>query len=84
MVTVATADAKLCMPLKELIDVESERARISKDLEKAEKELEFVKAKLANESFISKAPEKVVNDIREREAKITALIQNLKDMLSAL
>lgn len=84
MVTVATADAKLCMPLKELIDVESERARITKDLEKAEKELEFVQVKLSNESFMSKAPEKVVNDIREREAKVKALIQNLKDMLSAL
>ncbi len=84
MVTVATADAKLCMPLKELIDVESERARITKELEKAEKELEFVQVKLSNESFMAKAPEKVVNDIREREAKVKALIQNLQDMLNAL
>ncbi len=84
MITVATADAKLCMPLRELVDTEAELARIKKELEKAHKELDFAAGKLNNESFVAKAPEKVIADIRDKEAKAKALIQNLEEMLSAL
>ena len=84
MVTAATADAKLCMPLRELIDVEAERARIQKELAKAHKELDFAAGKLSNQAFIAKAPEKVIADIQDKEAKAKALIQNLEEMLSSL
>ena len=84
MITVATSDAKLYMPLRELIDIEAERLRIQKELVKAHKELEFASSKLENQGFIDKAPEKVVSDIKEKAAKANALIQNLQDMLTAL
>ena len=84
MVTAATADARLCMPLRELIDVEAERARIQKELAKAHKELDFAAGKLSNQAFIAKAPEKVIADIQDKEAKAKALIQNLEEMLSSL
>ena len=84
MVTVATADAKLCLPLRELVDVESEKVRIKKELEKAYKELDFVNGKLNNEKFMSKAPQKVIDDIKEKETKVNALIKNLTDMLKSL
>ncbi len=84
MVTVATSDAKLCMPLRELIDVEAEKARIQKELAKAHKELDFAAGKLGNAGFIAKAPEKVISEIKEKESKAKALIQNLEDMLKSL
>ena len=84
MVTVATADAKLCLPLRELVDVESEKVRIKKELEKAYKELDFVNGKLNNEKFMSKAPQKLIDDIKEKETKVNALIKNLTDMLKSL
>jgi valyl-tRNA synthetase len=84
MITVATSDAKLCMPLRELIDIEAERLRIQKELAKAHKELEFASSKLENQEFINKAPEKVISDIKDKAAKANALIQNLQDMLTDL
>jgi valyl-tRNA synthetase len=84
MVSTATADAKIFLPLAELVDTESERARINKELAKAYKEMEFVNSKLNNEKFMSKAPENVVASVRENEAKTKALIEKLEQMLKAL
>ena len=84
MVSIATADAKIYMPLAELVDVDKEKDRIKKELEKAQKDLEFLLKKLNNEAFMSKAPQKVVDDIRSKEQKARALIQNLTDMYNSL
>ncbi len=83
MITVATADAKLCMPLRELVDVEAERIRIKKELDKAHKDADFLNGKLNNQKFVEKAPEKVVADMREKATKANALIQNLQEMLAS-
>ncbi len=84
MVSIATADAKIYMPLAELVDVDKEKDRIQKELAKAEKDLSFLQAKLGNEKFISKAPQKVIDDIKAKEQKAKALIQNLTDMYNSL
>ncbi len=84
MVSIATADAKIYIPLAELVDVEKEKERISKELEKANKDLGFLLNKLNNEKFMSKAPQKVVDDIKAKEQKARALIQNLTDMYDSL
>ena len=84
MISIATADAKIYMPLAELVDIDKEKERISKELEKANKDLEFLLKKLNNEAFMSKAPQKVVDDIRAKEQKAKALIQNLTDMYNSL
>ena len=54
MVTLATADASLYLPLADLVDVEQELARIAKEKEKAEEGLRRIEAKLSNENFVSK------------------------------
>lgn len=82
-VTVVTDEAKLYMPLAELVDIEKERARITKELEKARAALESVQKKLANEAFVQKAPEAVVNAEREKAEKAKALIENLEESLKA-
>ncbi len=84
MVTVTTHSARLLMPMAELVDLEAERARLTKELEKARKQLEAQEKKLANESFVSRAPEAVVNAERERAEKAKALIANLEGSLKEL
>ena len=84
MVTVTTHSARLLMPMAELVDLEAERARLNKELEKARKQLEAQEKKLANESFVSRAPEAVVNADRERAEKAKALIANLEGSLKEL
>ncbi|MBR4056930.1 MAG: valine--tRNA ligase [Oscillospiraceae bacterium] len=84
MVSVVTDEARMFMPMAELVDLEKERARLEKELAKAEKDLAGQDAKLANEKFVSRAPENVVNAEREKKAKLEALIGNLKESLAKL
>ena len=49
MVTITTADAKLYIPMGQLVDVAKELERISKELEKARKNLYSLEGKLSNE-----------------------------------
>ncbi|MBP3539706.1 MAG: class I tRNA ligase family protein, partial [Oscillospiraceae bacterium] len=84
MVSVVTDNARMFMPMAELVDLEKERARIAKELANAEKQLAGQNAKLANENFVSRAPEHVVNAEREKKAKLEALIENLNISLENL
>ena len=84
MVSVVTDNARMFMPMAELVDLEKERARIQKELANAEKQLAGQNAKLANENFVTRAPEAVVNVEREKKAKLEALIENLKISLEHL
>ena len=77
MVSVVTADAKLYMPMEQLIDFEKELARIAKEKENCQKQIAMFESKLSNESFVARAPEKVVNDQREKLAKAKALLEQL-------
>ncbi len=84
MVNVVTGDAKIYMPMAELVDLDKERARIEKELEKAKKDIGNQQKKLANESFVSRAPERVVAAERDKLAKARALAANLEESLKNL
>ena len=84
MVSVITDNARMFMPMAELVDLEKERTRMEKELANAKKQLDGQNAKLANENFVSRAPEKVVNAEREKKAKLKALIENLEESLKNL
>ena len=84
MVTCATADAKLYIPMGQLVDVAKELERISKELEKARKNLQSLESKLSNEKFVSRAPEAVVNAEREKAQKARDLIASLEQSEEAL
>ena len=84
MVTCATSDAKLYIPMGQLVDVEKELERIAKELEKARKNLSSLEGKLSNENFTSRAPEHVVADIREKAQKARDLISGLEQSEEAL
>ena len=77
LVEVTTHAARLFMPLAELVDFEKELARIAKEKENCRKQIAMFESKLSNEAFVSKAPEKVVNDQKEKLAKNQALLAQL-------
>ena len=84
MVTCTTADAKLYIPMGQLVDVAKELERVSKELEKARKNLAGLMGKLSNENFVSRAPEAVVNAEREKAQKAKDLIAQLEQSEEAL
>ncbi len=84
MVTITTADAKLYIPMGQLVDVSKELERIEKELEKARKTLAGIEAKLANENFTARAPEAVVSAEREKAAKTHDLITQLEQSAETL
>ena len=84
MVSVVTDNARMFMPMAELVDLEKEKARIEKELANAEKQLAAQIGKLSNQNFVTRAPEAVVNLEREKKAKLEALIENLKLSLENL
>ena len=83
-VSVITESAKIFIPLNELVDFEAEKARLEKELEAAKKDLEFVENKLNNPGFMAKAPEKVVAQQRDAQAKHAAKIAMLQESISKL
>ncbi|WP_394228852.1 valine--tRNA ligase [Pseudoalteromonas spongiae] len=81
--TALVGGLEVLIPMAGLIDVEAELARISKQLEKAQKGLEQVERKLANEKFVNNAPEAVLAKEKEKlaeysEAKAKLLEQKEK------
>jgi valyl-tRNA synthetase len=84
MVSAVTNEAKMYMPLSELVDIEKERERLEKEISRAKAEMDRVSAKLSNAQFISKAPEQVVAAERAKLEKTAALIENLKDTMEKL
>ena len=73
------------LPLKGVIDVAAERARLTKEMQKADADIARVDAKLNNPNFMARAPEEVVEEEREkreealaRKAKISEALERLK------
>ena len=83
-VCVITESAKIYIPLNELVDLAAEKARLEKELAAAKKDLEFVENKLNNPGFMAKAPEKVVAQQRDAQAKHSAKIAMLEESLLKL
>ena len=83
-VTIVTNDAKIYIPLGDLVDFEAEAKRLKKELAAAEEKLAFINKKLDNPGFVNKAPEKVVQQNRDEAAKLTEKIANLRSSLENL
>ena len=83
-VNVITADAKIYIPMEELIDFEEERKRLEKELKKAEDDLSFFEKKLNNPGFINNAPEAVIKKDKASADKFRDKIALLKESLAKL
>ncbi len=77
-------DATLAMPMAGVIDFDSENARLEKEITKAEAEIGKLNAKLADESFVSRAPGHVVATQRERLSDAETLLEKLEAALIRL
>jgi valyl-tRNA synthetase len=84
MVSVVTKSAQLLIPMNELIDPEKEKERLTKEKKKVQKDIDFVMKKLNNAGFMAKAPENVIEEMREKAAKYEELMAKLDQSLSAL
>lgn len=73
--------ASIYIPLKELIDAKKEIERLSKELENIEAELNRAESKLANESFVAKAPEKLIAAEKEKVEKYSELKKTTQERL---
>jgi len=69
------------LPLKGVIDVSAEQARLGKEIAKADADIKRVDAKLSNEKFVANAPEEIVEE--EKEKREAALARKTK-ILEAL
>jgi valyl-tRNA synthetase len=75
---------KILVPMAGLIDVEAERVRLSKAMEKVTGELKKLQGKLSNEAFVAKAPPAVVDKERQRQKELEREISQLNDQLELL
>ncbi len=77
-------EATVYLPLADLLDVEAEKARLSKNLAKLEKEAGGIKGRLGNAKFLEKAPEHVVAEAKEQVADLEGQIEKIKAALARL
>ncbi|KNF07665.1 valine--tRNA ligase ValS [Gottschalkia purinilytica] len=77
-------NCEIFLPLEELVDIEKEIERLEKEKQKLEGELKRVRGKLSNEGFISKAPQKVVDEEKEKEAKYQQMMEKVLERLNSL
>jgi len=82
--TALLGDMRLLVPMKGLIDVEAERARLSKQQNKVTAELQRSTTKLGNEKFVNNAPPAVVTQERARVAEFEKTIAQLSEQLEKL
>ncbi|MGI6041368.1 MAG: valine--tRNA ligase [Candidatus Alectryocaccobium sp.] len=76
--------AEFCIPFEQLVDVEKEIKRLEAEEIRLTKEISRCEGMLGNEKFISKAPEKKVNEEKEKLEGYKKMMQQVKERLSQL
>ena len=84
MVMAITAEAKIGMPMDDLVDREKECQRLEKEKLGCEKEIASLTGKLQNEKFVSRAPRNVVDAEREKLARAQERLKKVEESLAAL
>ncbi len=84
LIDVVTSDAKISIPLGDLIDFAAEKVRLERELEESKKMLDSTKAKLSNPGFINNAPEKVVEKQRQMASSLEEKISMIEESLAKL
>ena len=82
--TALLGDLRLLVPMKGLIDVEAERARLLKQRKKVETDLQRSSGKLDDQKFVNNAPPEVVTLERQRVAEFEKTIVQLTEQLEKL
>ena len=82
VMSAVVAGAEVFIPLDDIMDYEAELERLTKEKKKLEGEVKRVKGKLSNEGFISKAPERVINEEKAKQVKYEEMLANVCDRLA--
>jgi len=77
-------EATLILPLADVIDIQAERARLAKTLEKLDAEIGKAESKLGNAAFVDRAPAQVIETERERLAEQQSTRTRLNEALARL
>ncbi len=77
-------EATLVLPLGDVIDLDQERARLRKTLDKRTADKAKIERKLNNQQFLDKAPEEVIEEQRERLSELEASIAKLREALDRI
>jgi valyl-tRNA synthetase len=83
-VTFVLDGSTVALPLEGVVDLPAESARLAKEIGKLEGEIGKMEAKLGNAAFIEKAPEEVVEELRERREDAVASATKLKHALEQI
>ena len=83
-VAIITEDARLFIPLDELVDFKAELERLEKEKAGVLKEIAFVSGKLNNANFVAKAPEALVNEQREKLNKYNEKLAMLEESIAKI
>jgi len=84
MPSVITPLGTLFMSLEGHVDVEAEKRRLAEQLQKADQELASVSKRLENESFVSRAPPEVVEQVRSRKRELQEKRDKLGKLIEAM
>lgn len=83
-ISVVLDKCEVFLPLKDLIDFEKEIERLEKEKEKLEGEIKRVVGKLSNKGFVNKAPEKIVEEERDKQKKYEKMLENVVERLESI
>ncbi len=83
-VSIVIEGVEIFIPMDELIDFEKERERLNKEKEKAISEIKRVEGKLNNQGFVSKAPEKLIEEEKAKKEKFEEILKTIEERLSKL
>ena len=83
-VSIVVPDAVVYLPLEDLVDFEQEKERLTKEEERLNKEIKRAKGMLANEKFVSKAPEAKVQEERDKLEKYEQMLAQVKERMVGL
>jgi len=83
-VPIVLDDTTVVLPLADVIDIAEERARLQREVDKAEGEIAKIDRKLGNENFLAKAPAEVVAEQHERRAEAVQMRDKLTSALARL
>ena len=83
-VQIVVGEAIVSMPLAGVVDIDAERARLAREVDKVSRDIAKIEAKLGNVQFIAKARAEVIDEQRERLAEATALRSRTEAALARL
>jgi valyl-tRNA synthetase len=83
-VQIVLDETVLALPLAGIIDIDAEQKRLKREIDKVGSEIRQIDAKLANEKFVARAPEHVVEEQRERRSEAEATAAKLEQALKRL